>query len=57
MGMDLAVNLAMWTLVALILLAGGPKLSRAEDNESVEAQKARAKRVESRASRVFYTHK
>ena len=54
---NLAVNLAMWTLVALVLLAGGTKLSRAEENESVEAQKARAKRVESRASRVFYTHK
>src|SRR6266699_1285402 len=57
MGINLAVNLAMWTLVAQILLAGGPKLSRAEENESVEAQKARAKRVESRASRDFYTHK
>ena len=57
MKMNLAVNLAVWSLVALILLAGGPKLSRAEENESVEAQKARAKRVESRASRVFYTHK
>src|ERR1700694_3846329 len=57
MKMNLAVNLAMWTLVALALLAGGTKLSRAEENESVEAQKARAKRVESRASRVFYTHK
>src|SRR5260370_13293523 len=57
MGMNLAENLAMWPLVALVLLAGGPKLSRAEDNESVEAQKARAKRVESRASRVVYTHK
>ena len=57
MGMNLAVNLAMWTLVALVLLAGETKLSRAEENESVEAQKARAKRVESRASRVFYTHK
>ena len=55
--MNLAVNLAIGTLVALVLLAGGTKLSRAEENESVEAQKARAKRVESRASRVFYTHK
>ena len=55
--MNLAVNLVTGTLVALVLLGGGPKLSRAEENESVEAQKARAKRVESRASRVFYTHK
>jgi phosphate transport system substrate-binding protein len=56
MGMNLAAKLAIGTLVALVLLAGGPKLARAEENDSVEAQKARAKRVESRASRVFYTH-
>jgi hypothetical protein len=43
MGMKLAVSLAMRTLVALVLLAGGPTLSRAEENESVEAQKARAR--------------
>jgi phosphate transport system substrate-binding protein len=52
---SMAVHLALGAVVALALLLGGPLPSRAAENPSVEAQKARAKRVESRASRAFYT--